>query len=93
MRILMTLLALSLFTACGVDGDDAGATSDGVSTTSQALGDWMCSQRCSSGRWEIGLGSTADEAYQDLPGCGPGGGTIECNVISDEKEPYYWGMR
>jgi len=88
MRILMTTLAISLFTACVVERDDAGTTSDDIATTSQALGGWLCSQQCSGGEYHFGGGDTVDEAYQNLQGCGPGGGTIECSR-STEKESAY----
>jgi hypothetical protein len=75
MMKLMTTFALTMLTACAVEGSN-------VSTTNQELSGWMCTQQCADGTTSSGSGSTPDEAYQNLPGCGPGGGPIMC----DEKE-------
>jgi hypothetical protein len=72
MKKLMTLFAFTMFTACAVESND-------VSTTSQALSGWSCSQQCADGSWLFGTGNTPDEAYQNLSGCGPGGGEISCD--------------
>jgi hypothetical protein len=75
MKTFMTLFAITFTSACAVD-------SDGVATTSQAVTSiWRCEQQCGDGQWSVGFGSTPDTAYQDLPGCGPGGGDINCNFI------------
>ncbi|MEJ7599426.1 MAG: hypothetical protein WKG01_16080 [Kofleriaceae bacterium] len=43
-----------------------------------------CSQRCSNGTIMGGYGSTVDEAFQDMNGCGSvGGGSIECWSSND----------
>jgi len=74
MKTIAIMFAATLFTACTVEPND-------TSTASQALdGDsWICRQDCANGDQLIGVGRTPDEAYQDLPGCGAGGGPIYCN--------------
>ena len=76
-KILMTLFAFSMFTACAVEPGPAAR--DDLGTTEQALSGWTCRQTCGDGSVSTGSGSTPDEAYQNMPGCGPGGGTINCD--------------
>ena len=75
-KTLMTLFAFTMFPACAVDS--APAARDDLGTTEQALSGWACVQACADGSHSIGQGSTPDEAYQNMPGCGPDGGTIYC---------------
>lgn len=86
-KTLMTLFAFTMFPACAVDS--APAARDDLGTTEQALSGWRCVQHCADGHVSIGAGGTPDEAYQNMPGCGPDGGAINCDqgpVIIPGKE-------
>lgn len=79
-RFLFSLLAVALV-GCAGDQVREGDTEQ-VDEAAAALQDgcYVCRQACSGGGVLFGYGTTADGAYQDLSGCGSGGGTIECGA-------------
>ena len=82
MKLAALFAALALVLGCeGASAPDEESTvAPTVKTSAQVLDrdPWGCYQICADGSSSMGFGGTADLAYQDMPGCGPGGGTINC---------------
>lgn len=72
--LMLELGALICIASCAVETDELESTSQSITD-----GYWECDQRCASGGLEFAWGSTPDEAYRGLLGCGPGGGAITCD--------------
>jgi hypothetical protein len=83
MKTLMTFMTLSTMAlfgaACGVETDNVGTSSQGIFSEY-----WLCTQQCADGGTRYGYGMNPSEAYQDLQGCGAGGGEISCSLVDDE---------
>lgn len=85
MKSIMILFAISIFGTSCLSQEGTDPSEEIVVIEEQLLSDgyWMCSQQCSNGSTIAGYGLTPGEAYQDLSGCGSGGGNINCGYISE----------
>jgi hypothetical protein len=81
MKFIITIFAISILSTSCVS-EESIETSDEILNTKEQLlseGHWICTQQCANGTTLAGYGNSASEAYQDLSGCGSGGGNINCN--------------
>jgi hypothetical protein len=83
MKSIMILLGISILGTSCLSQENIEISDEIVATEEQLVSDgfWLCSQQCSNGTTLYGYGSTSDGAYQDLSGCGAGGGSINCGYI------------
>jgi hypothetical protein len=83
MKSIMIFLAISIISTSCVNEESIETYDEIVNTEEQLVseGYWLCSQQCANGTTLTGYGLTPSEAYQDLSGCGSGGGNINCGYI------------